>query len=231
MGEIERFGAIVLVVAASLTAAVLTTGSNRRLPLPAAAIFLAGSALAASLHPSLHAAIDIATVSRIGVVALIVILFDGGMGIGWCELRGSLRPVAALGIGGTFVTAIAIAALAHLALGLRWTSAGLIGAAVAPTDPAVMFSVLGPHRLPGRTGTILEGESGANDPVGIALVIGLLDLARTPNGSAVIVLREFAIEIAVGLAVGLIAGRLLVRALPRLAAPNRISALKAVRNG
>ena len=218
MGEIERFGAIVLVVAAALAAAVLATGSSRRLPLPVAAIFLAGAALAAGLHPSLHHAIDIATVSRIGVVALIVILFDGGMGIGWRQLRGSLRPVAALGIGGTFVTAVAIAGLAHFALGLRSISAGLIGAAVAPTDPAVMFSVLGPHRLPGRTGTILEGESGANDPVGIALVVGLLDLARSPHGSATIVLREFALEIAIGLLVGLVAGRLLTAALPRLTA-------------
>ena len=49
---------------------------------------------------------------------------------------------------------------------------GLLGAALAPTDPAVMFSVLRRNReVGGRTGTILEGESGANDPVGIALMI------------------------------------------------------------
>ena len=65
----------------------------------------------------------------------------------------------------------------HWGLGLGWTTAGLLGAAVAPTDPAVMFSVLGDARGGGRTGTILEGESGANDPVGIALMIGMIEFA------------------------------------------------------
>ena len=55
---------------------------------------------------------------------------------------------------------------------------GLLGAALAPTDPAVMFSVFGRKEIAGRTGTILEGESGANDPVGIALMLAAVSLAR-----------------------------------------------------
>ena len=62
-----------------------------------------------------------------------------------------------------------------------WTAAGLLGAAVAPTDPAVMFSVLGDREIGGRSGTILQGESGANDPVGIALMIGMIELADAPR--------------------------------------------------
>ena len=53
--------------------------------------------------------------------------------------------------------------------GLDWWAALLLGTALAPTDPAVVFSVLGRREVAGRSGTILEGESGANDPVGIAL--------------------------------------------------------------
>ncbi len=66
---------------------------------------------------------------------------------------------------------------AHWAFGLSWITSGLLGAAIAPTDPAVMFSVLGEREISGRTGTILEGESGANDPVGIALMLGMIELA------------------------------------------------------
>src|SRR5439155_526922 len=74
--------------------------------------------------------------------------------------------------------------------------------APAPTDPAVMFSVLGNREIGGRTGTILEGESGANDPVGIALMIGMLDYATSSHGSVWTVVREFALEMSIGLAVG-----------------------------
>lgn len=54
-----------------------------------------------------------------------------------------------------------------------WRGALLIGTALAPTDPAVVFSVLGRREVGGR-GVLLEGESGANDPVGIALLVALL---------------------------------------------------------
>ena len=68
-----------------------------------------------------------------------------------------------------------------------------------------MFSVLGEQEIHGRTGTILEGESGANDPVGIALMIGLLELATT-RGSFWVVVRIFAEQMSVGLAIGVVGG-------------------------
>jgi cell volume regulation protein A len=75
---------------------------------------------------------------------------------------------------GTFLTVAATAVLLHLAFGLAWYVALLVATAVAPTDPAVVFSVLGQREVSGRAGTILEGESGANDPVGIALMASLI---------------------------------------------------------
>jgi len=62
--------------------------------------------------------------------------------------------------------------------------------------------VLGRREVAGRTGTILEAESGLNDPVGIALMIGMIDLAIHPDASFWTVVREFALEMSVGLAVG-----------------------------
>src|SRR5919199_1998159 len=99
------------------------------------------------------------------------------MRVGWRRLRLAALPVASLGILGTFATATVLAVAAHALFGFAWTTAGILGAALAPTDPAVMFSVLGNREVAGRSGTILEGESGANDPVGIALMIGMLDFA------------------------------------------------------
>src|SRR4030095_4439493 len=54
----------------------------------------------------------------------------------------------------------------------------------------------------GRTGTILEGESGVNDPVGIALMLGMLEFATHANSTFWVVVREFAVEMSVGLAIG-----------------------------
>ncbi len=132
-------------------------------------MFLLAAAIASDLFPSLHDAISFVTVERIAVLALIVILFDGGMHIGWHRAAVSIVPILSLGVLGTFATAGLVALGAHWLLGFSWITSGLLGAAIAPTDPAVTFSVLSGREIRGRAGTIIEGESGANDPVGIAL--------------------------------------------------------------
>ena len=104
-------------------------------------------------------------------------------------------------------------------LGFSWTTSGLVGAAIAPTDPAVMFSVLGRREVTGRTGTILEAESGANDPVGIALMLGMIEFATSDNGSAWTIAREFVLDMTIGLAVGIAGALLLSRAVRRISLP------------
>jgi potassium/hydrogen antiporter len=167
-------------------------------------VLLVVAALLSDLFPALT--LSTTTVERIATLALIVILFDGGTSIGWRRFRASAAPIAALGTLGTFATAALVTLFAHWAIGLPWLLSGLLGAAVAPTDPAVMFSVLGEHEVRGRAGTILEGESGANDPVGIALMIGLLQLAEHSGASFWIVVRTFAEQMAIGLAFGVAGG-------------------------
>ena len=109
-----------------------------------------------------------------------------------------------LGLLGTFATAGLVALFAHDVLGFDWMLAGVIGAALAPTDPAVMFSVLGRREIEGRSGTILEGEAGVNDPAGIALMIGMIELATHDDASFFVVVREFAVEMSVGVGARLV---------------------------
>jgi cell volume regulation protein A len=113
-----------------------------------------------------------------------------------------------------------MALAARYLFGFDWTTAGILGAALAPTDPAVMFSVLGKREISGRAGTILEGESGVNDPVGIALMIGMLELATHPDATFWVVVREFAVEMAVGLAIGVAGAFVLIQAARRIELPN-----------
>jgi cell volume regulation protein A len=219
MHEVRTFGLVVLLVSVGFALAVLSNRVSERVSVPGPAIFLLAAAVLSDLFPTLGK-VDIRTVERIGAVALIVILFDGGTRIGLRRLRVALAPVLLLGLPGTFATAGIVAVAAHWLLDFSWTTSGLIGAAIAPTDPAVMFSVLGRREVAGRTGTILEAESGANDPVGIALMIGMIEFATSDDGTLWIVVREFVVQMTVGLAVGIAGAYALLLGLRRLSLPN-----------
>jgi potassium/hydrogen antiporter len=214
VAELSDFGLVVLAVAGGVMLALVAAKLSERYPVPAPALFL----LAALAIPV--ALPHIQTVERIGVVAVILILFDGGMHIGWRRFRRAVVPIAVLGVVGTLTTAVVVAVCAHFLLDVSWTLAGVMGAALAPTDPAVMFSILGDKELGGNTGTILEGEAGVNDPVGIALVIGMVEFATTDGGSAWGVVEEFLLEMTIGLAVGIAGTALLVVFMRRVRLPS-----------
>jgi cell volume regulation protein A len=213
MDELAEFGTIVLVVATGVLVALFGRKLSERFPIPAPALFLLAAVIAPVLIP------DIRTVERIGVVALIVILFDGGMHVGWRRFRRAWVPIATLGVVGTLGTATAMALFAHYLFGFDWTTAWILGAALAPTDPAVMFSILGNKQIGGRTGIILEGESGVNDPVGIALMIGMLEFATSDEGSVWAIGGEFVLEMSVGLIVGIGGAALLIPFMRRVSLP------------
>ena len=219
MHEIADFGQVVLIVAGGFSLALLGRTITEKLAIPSAAVFLLAAAIASDLFPSLHDAISFVTVERIAVLALIVILFDGGMHIGWHRAAVSIVPILSLGVLGTFATAGLVAFGAHYLLGFSWITSGLLGAAIAPTDPAVTFSVLSGREIRGRAGTIIEGESGANDPVGIALMIGMIELATSDDGSFWTVVREFAVEMAGGIAVGVLGAAVLLRVMRHATLP------------
>jgi cell volume regulation protein A len=219
MSELTDFGLIVLIVAGAFSLAVATHKLTELFPVPAPALFLVAAAVASDIWPGL-ARLSTVDVERIAVVALIAILFDGGMHVGWQRFRAAAVPITALGVLGTFGTAGVVALAAHWLFHFGWTTAGILGAALAPTDPAVMFSVLGKREIAGRTGTILEGESGANDPVGIALMIGMLDFATHEGASFWTVVREFAVEMSVGLAIGVAGAAVLLPLMRRVRLPN-----------
>jgi len=197
MSEISDFGLGILVVSATVFVALLGMRVGDRLSIPYAGLFLVGSALVAELVPSVRHALSIQQVERIAVVALVVILFDGGLHIGLRRFRRSAGPILALGVVGTFVTA------------------GIVALA-APTDPADTFSLFGGREIRGRAGTILEGEAGTNDPVGIALMIGMIEVATDHHGGAWTVASEFLRDMGVGLAVGVAGALLLLSVLRRV---------------
>jgi potassium/hydrogen antiporter len=217
--EISDFGLIVLAVSATVFIALVGVRLADRLSVPYAAVILVGAVVISEIFTSLQGVLSTQRVERLTVAALVIILFDGGLHIGVRRFRQSLGPILALGVVGTFATAGLVAVAAHYVLGFDWVLAGLVGAAIAPTDPAVTFSVFGSREVRGRAGTILEGEAGMNDPVGIALMIGMIELATEDGGDLRIVVEEFVVEMSVGLAVGVTGALLLLPAMRSVRLP------------
>jgi potassium/hydrogen antiporter len=219
VGDVAPFGLAVALVALAALLAVLSNRLSERVRVPAPAFFLIAAAVASDVVPKLHA-VPIKVDQRLVTVALVVILFDGGMHIGWSRFRSAAGAVVWIGVAGTAVTAGAMAVLAHLLFGFSWLSALLLGTALAPTDPAVVFSVLGRREIAGRTGTIVEGESGANDPVAIALMVSLLGATGGGVGAVAEGVGEFALQMVLGVALGAVGGYLLLLLLRRVPLPN-----------
>ena len=219
MTELDGFTLAAGLVAIALIAATLSNRLSGWIRVPAPALFLLASTAVATVFPVLG------TVPRlldeeIVSIALVFILFDGGMHIGWRRFRASAGPIVWLGIAGTAVTAAGLALAAHFLLGFDWQLSLLLGAALSPTDPAVVFSVLGKRTISGRSGTILEGESGANDPVGIALMVSLLAATGTGMDAVAGGALEFVLQMVVGTAVGLGGGWVLARLVRRISLTN-----------
>ncbi len=219
MTDSVPFAQLLLVLSLLAVAAVLSNGLTARLRIPAPALFLAAAAVAAAALPGLTAPPE-RTVERIVTVALVCILFDGGMHIGWWRFQAAAAPIVVVGVAGTFLTAAAAAAVAHYGFGFSWYIALLLGTVIAPTDPAVVFSILGQREIAGRSSTILEGESGANDPVGIALLVSLLAAGSLSGSAGLHVVGQFILQLGVGAAFGLLGGRALLWFMRRISLPS-----------
>jgi cell volume regulation protein A len=219
--DLVDFGRVIAVASGVLSIAILVRVLAGRIGLPTAALLLVVAAVASDLSDRLGTLLSFEDVQRIATLALVAILFDGGMSMGLSRFRAAAAPIAVLGIAGTFGTAALAALAAHVIFDLHWTVAWLIGAALAPTDPAVTFSVLAGKEVEGRAATILEGESGFNDPVGIALMIGLVDFATSTHASVATIAWEFLREMGVGLAVGIVGGIVLLQLIHHVPLPDR----------
>ena len=219
MSETARFALIITVTGAIALAAVLVNRLSARLRLPAPVWMLAAAAIAVFLVPGVPAPRD-ETVQQVVSVALVLILFNGGRHIGWARLRPALGLIIVVGVFGTFLTAAGGGVLMHAAFGLAWYVALLVATAVSPTDPAVVFSVLGQQEIAGRSGTILEGESGANDPVGIALMAGLLAAGGVSGAAFGGVAVDFVLQMTIGVAAGVAGGMALLWFMRRVSLPS-----------
>jgi NhaP-type Na+/H+ and K+/H+ antiporter len=153
----------------------------------------------------------------LGLAALVLILAEGGITTRWTDVRAGVPAAISLATAGTAVSIAVVAAAAHWLIGADWRISVLLGAVLAPTDAAAVFSVLRRLPLPSRLGGILEAESGFNDAPVIILVVAL---TSTHTPTALGMAGELVAELAIGAAAGLLIGWVGAFALRHLALPS-----------
>lgn len=143
----------------------------------------------------------------VGVVALALILFEGGLASGWQPIRRVLRPALGLATVGTLVTALITGAGAALILHLSLLQGFLLGSILASTDGAAVFSILRGSTLRQRLAHTLEGEAGMNDPVAVLLVLGFIEWIERDDYGVLNLVGEFVLEMGIGAVVGILVGQ------------------------
>jgi potassium/hydrogen antiporter len=151
----------------------------------------------------------------IGTVALVLILFEGGIDSGLKAIRPVLRSAVLLAVLGTMVTALVAGLAAAWLFDLTTEEGLLLGAILSATDGAAVFALMRGSHLPTRLARTLEAEAGFNDPVAVLLVVALVELILTPGYGAldgsVYFVRELGIGAIVGAGVGVAAVAILRR--------------------
>lgn len=194
---------LLVVLGVLVGTSALFSRASRRFGLPVALLFLLVGMLAGAEGLGIRFQ-DYGFAFRLGTVALVLILWDGGLSTPSSAFRGdALAPAIVLATAGVVGTAALVGIAARL-LGLPWPEALLVGAVVSSTDAAAVLSVLrgAGLQLKRRVGTTLEIESGLNDPVAVILTVALSNALVQGTVPGLGLLLDTAVQIVVGLAAG-----------------------------
>jgi len=201
----------ILIAGALLALAIATTLVARRARVPGLVLFLVLGIVVGPSGLEVVDGVSLEMAQTVGVIALALILFEGGLASGWKEIQPVFGVSISLATIGTLLTAVITGVGTALFLDYSTLQAMLIGGIVASTDGAAVFALLRGSTLKKRLARTLEGEAGLNDPVAILLVIGFIDWITLPSygvlDMAVLFVEEMAIGAMVGLAIGFIGVR------------------------
>ncbi len=196
-----------------LALAIATSLVARRARVPGLVLFLGLGILVGPHGLDVVHDFGVEEAQTVGVIALALILFEGGLASGWKEVQPVFSVSFSLATIGTLVTALITGFGAAYFLDYSTLQALLIGGIVASTDGAAVFALLRGSTIRKRLARVLEAEAGFNDPVAILLVIGFIEWIQQPDYGVLNMIGLFVEEIAIGGAIGLIVGAVAIRAI------------------
>lgn len=156
----------------------------------------------------------------LGSLALAVILFDSGFGTRKQTLRRAAAPAFVLATLGVLLTTLLVAVAARLLFELPWLHSLLMGAIISSTDAAAVFFLLraGGVKIYKRVRSMLEVESGSNDPMAIFLTVLFIEMILADKSTSLWVafMLGFVLQMGLGLLGGLVGGYLIVEIINRV---------------
>jgi potassium/hydrogen antiporter len=205
--------AIILISGLLILLGIASSKLSARLGMPVLVLFLVVGMLAGEEGIGRIKFDDFRLAHGIGTVALSLILFDGGLDTPLSALKRVWKPALSLAVPGVLITALITGLAASWILGLSTLEGALIGSIVASTDAAAVFSVLrsGGVSLSQRLQSLLEVESGSNDPMAIFLTISCIWMLQGQLEFGLGMLGLFVSQMAVGAIFGIIGGLVAVR--------------------
>ncbi|MFW7377286.1 MAG: potassium/proton antiporter [Oligoflexus sp.] len=201
-----------------LLISILLSKASGRLGLPALLVFMcigmaAGSEGLGGIHFD-----NYLVAQAIGIVALVIILFDGGLTTHWDDVKPIVWRGLSLSTLGVFFTAFLVGCFVKFLLDLNWLEAILFGAIASSTDAAAVFSILRSKNahLKGNNQALLELESGSNDPMAVFLTIGLLSIIGEPDKSIYNLIPMLIQQVVIGSAMGYAGARVFIQLINRI---------------
>lgn len=202
--NIEHF---ILLAALLLIIGVLTTKFSTRLGVPALVLFLLVGMIMGSDGLGIIYFNNPELTQLIGIIALVVILFEGGLQTKWSSVKAVAGPSLSLATIGVLITTIVVAVAAKLIFNVSWMEGFLFGAIVGSTDAAAIFAVLKGQNINDRLASTLEAESGTNDPMAMFLTLSLIELMTVDHANVYLLIGSFFWQMGMGLIIGYLLGR------------------------
>ncbi|WP_033542136.1 potassium/proton antiporter [Planococcus sp. CAU13] len=197
---------IILICGAFLLVGVLMTKISARAGVPSLVLFMIIGMILGSDISGLIYFSNAEIAQLVGVLALVVILFEGGLQTQWKNIRPVLGGSLVLATLGVLITAAVVAVAAYYVLNISVLEALLLGSIVGSTDAAAVFSVLAGQNIKAKISSTLEAESGTNDPMAMFLTIAIIELILIPDSSIFTLLGDFFMQMGVGAVLGLALG-------------------------
>jgi cell volume regulation protein A len=204
---------IFIVFSTLVILSIYTIKLSNRFGIPALVLFLAIGMLAGSDGLGGISFDNPALVRSLGITALILILFSGGLDTEWSAVRPILWQGLSLSTIGVLITALLIGMFVAWVQGFSFLEGLLLGAIVSSTDAAAVFMVLRARKakIPRRLIQLLEFESGSNDPMAVVLTIALIRLLMEPSTSFGELVVFFVMQMGVGTVIGIAMGEIMRR--------------------
>ncbi|WP_226576536.1 potassium/proton antiporter [Halobacillus litoralis] len=204
--EILESNQFIMLMALLLIISIVVTKFSSRLGVPSLVLFIAVGMMVGNEGLGFIHFDNSEIAQLVGVIALIVILFEGGMLTKWKEIRPVIAPSITLATVGVVVTTSIVAVAAKFILHIGWLEALLVGAIVGSTDAAAVFAVLKGKNVNSRLEATLEAESGTNDPMAVFLTISFIQLLTMDHVNIYGMVGSFFWQMGAGLAVGIAVG-------------------------